>query len=690
MKESFARYVSQHRLRPWHLAVCVLLVGWVPSLLLAYFSYRVLGRTLENKIMDDAQELVGSLAQHIQNELERTGGTLDYYRTLPGTANLLLPPVAPAVDPRAVATSTATPPLAPPRHPHPGATTTLPATAAAASPPASAPSVPPAPQEWLANVFYPQVNRIDGMFLADAGGHVLASLPPSLHDRAVPDLTDAPWRPAAERAAALDPNAGPGYTVTPAYPRASDGRLVVSVIAVVRENGGGNLLGYLGADILVERLGRRLRAVEHGSGAHTRFQIIDAMGRPLFNPELEPSLPDTPGVDPSVLRVYRHDLRGVAELDGTLHIFDVVQPTGWIAVMERPADLLLRPVHELLRRTFFLVGWLVVGTTFAAVLLASFYRRQVASSLRTEREQIFNEKILANMPVGIALVDPAGERFLHVNSTFVEVVRSLGHLPREADVSTATFAEVAVATREALARVLHFGVPFQSIEQRTPTATGPARFLTTNLLRLQDNQQRTIGVLCLIEDATAAVNLRQELINANTAKDQFLAQLSHELRNPLSPVITMVAELEVYADALPATRQPLEIIRRNVELEARLIDDLLDVTRISSGKLQLATQMVDVHRTMALALEICQREIEDKTLRLELELRARDHYAVADPARLQQVFWNLLKNAVKFTSPGRRIVVRSSNFTAAPAAVPPLARGLAGNRGQPSTRCPTP
>ena len=111
--------------------------------------------------------------------------------------------------------------------------------------------------------------------------------------------------------------------------------------------------------------------------------------------------------------------------------------------MERPADLLLRPVHDLLRRTFFLVGWLVVGTAFAAVLMASFYRRQLLSSLRTEREQIFNEKILANMPVGIALVDPAGERFLHVNSTFVEVVRSLGHLPREADVSTATFADVA-------------------------------------------------------------------------------------------------------------------------------------------------------------------------------------------------------------------------------------------------------
>ncbi len=678
MKESFARYVSKHRLRPWHLALCVLLVGWVPSLLLAYFSSRVLGRTLENKIMDDARELVGSLAQHVENELERTGGTLDYYRTHPGTLNVLLPPIAPAVDPRASPSPAAFPAASSPvRRPRPGTTTTLPASPVPSSPlPVASP--PPSAQDWLAGVFaVQQVNRIDGMFLADATGHVLTSLPPSVHDQPAPNLADAPWRTTAERAAGADPESGPHYTVTPVYPRASDGRPVVSVLVAVRDKGSPNLLGYLGAEILVERMGRRLQAIERGSSANTRLQIIDAAGRPLFTPKLEPNPPEVAPVDPALLRVYRHDQQGVEESGGTLHVFDVMQPTGWIAVMDRPADLLLRPVHELLRRTFFLVGCLVVGTTFAAVLLASFHRRQLLSSLRTQREQIFNEKILANMPVGIALVDPAGERFLHVNSAFVEVVHSLGHLPREADVRTAMFADVAVATREALARVLHFGVPFQAVEQRTATAAGPVRFLTTNLLRLQDSEQRTIGVLCLIEDATAAVNLRQELINANTAKDQFLAQLSHELRNPLSPVITMVAELEVFADALPAAREPLEIIRRNVELEARLIDDLLDVTRISSGKLQLSTQTVDVHRMMTLALEICQREIEDKELRLELELRARDHFAVADPARLQQVFWNLLKNAVKFTPAGRRIVVRSSNHIATPGAVPSLARNAA-------------
>ena len=299
--------------------------------------------------------------------------------------------------------------------------------------------------------------------------------------------------------------------------------------------------------------------------------------------------------------------------------------------------------------------------------MSSFYRRQLLSSLRVEREQIFNEKILANMPVGIALVDPAGERFLHANSTF-HGDRPFARRTCRArtEITQATFAQVAVASREALARVLHFGVPFQAIEQRTPTANGQTRYLTTNLLRLQDSQQRTLGVLCLVEDSTAAVTLRQELINANASKDQFLAQLSHELRNPLSPVITMVAELETVADA--AARRAPAAGDHPPQRRTRSAAHRRPARRDAHLQRQAATQppqTVDVHRTLRLALEICQRDIDDKGLRVELELRAREHHAEADPARLQQIFWNLIKNAVKFTPEGRRIIVRSVNLSAA-------------------------
>ena len=184
-----------------------------------------------------------------------------------------------------------------------------------------------------------------------------------------------------------------------------------------------------------------------------------------------------------------------------------------------------------------------------------------------------------------------------------------------------------------------------------------------NLLRLQGAQQTIQGVLYLVEDKTRDVTLRKELIGANAAKDQFLALLSHELRNPLSPVIAMVGELEATTPDSPETRRRLEIIRRNVELEARLIDDLLDITRISKGKLQLTFEVANVHEILQRAYEICREEIEAKNQHVEFRLRAEQTYVDGDPARLQQVFWNLIKNAVKFTPSDGRIVIETLNPT---------------------------
>ena len=181
-------------------------------------------------------------------------------------------------------------------------------------------------------------------------------------------------------------------------------------------------------------------------------------------------------------------------------------------------------------------------------------------------------------------------------------------------------------------------------------------FVNINLLRLQDSQQTIQGVLYLVEDKTRDVTLRQELIGANAAKDQFLALLSHELRNPLSPVIAMVGELEASAPDSPETRQALEVIRRNVELEARLIDDLLDVTRIAKGKLQLTFETVCVHEILQRAYEICREEINAKNLQDRIRFARGDRFMSGDPARLQQVFWNLIKNSVKFTPEGGRII----------------------------------
>jgi signal transduction histidine kinase len=165
----------------------------------------------------------------------------------------------------------------------------------------------------------------------------------------------------------------------------------------------------------------------------------------------------------------------------------------------------------------------------------------------------------------------------------------------------------------------------------------------------------------LIREQAVAEHARAEAERASAAKDKFLAMLSHELRTPLTPVLASVATLE-HEDTLPDTmHEPLQLIRRNVELEARLIDDLLDLTRISKGKVQLSFEIVDAHTLLRNAIEICQSDITEKKLDLQTELSASQVHLHADPARLQQIFWNLIKNAVKFTPQGGKLVIRSGN-----------------------------
>ena len=159
----------------------------------------------------------------------------------------------------------------------------------------------------------------------------------------------------------------------------------------------------------------------------------------------------------------------------------------------------------------------------------------------------------------------------------------------------------------------------------------------------------------------AAQKARAESDRANRAKDSFLAMLSHELRTPLTPVLTSVYALEQTAGLPDELRASLQMIRRNVELEARLIDDLLDLTRVSKGKVQLNLEKVDAHLLLRNALEICQADIDKKNLTLTTEFAAENVALEADPARLQQIFWNLIKNAVKFTPKGGRLEIRTEN-----------------------------
>jgi PAS domain S-box-containing protein len=160
------------------------------------------------------------------------------------------------------------------------------------------------------------------------------------------------------------------------------------------------------------------------------------------------------------------------------------------------------------------------------------------------------------------------------------------------------------------------------------------------------------------EEARAA---RDAAEAANRAKDRFLAVLSHELRTPLSPILATVQALELEEDRLPPPlREAIDVIKRNAELEARLIDDLLDLTRVTRGTLQVHRRPIDAHHIVERAVETCRGELDGRDA-IRLDLRATATTIDGDPARLQQVLWNVLKNAVKFTPPGGVVKVRTFN-----------------------------
>jgi signal transduction histidine kinase/ActR/RegA family two-component response regulator len=152
---------------------------------------------------------------------------------------------------------------------------------------------------------------------------------------------------------------------------------------------------------------------------------------------------------------------------------------------------------------------------------------------------------------------------------------------------------------------------------------------------------------------------RDVALAAARAKDEFIAALSHELRTPLNPVLLVASDAAQQLEYPLEAREAFALIAKNAALEARLIDDLLDVTRITQGKLSLEMRLLDLHTVLREAITTVRGELDEKGQRLELNLCAASPPVQGDPTRLQQVFWNILKNAVKFTPAYGRIVVTS-------------------------------
>lgn len=151
---------------------------------------------------------------------------------------------------------------------------------------------------------------------------------------------------------------------------------------------------------------------------------------------------------------------------------------------------------------------------------------------------------------------------------------------------------------------------------------------------------------------------------ANASKDKFLAMLSHELRTPLTPVLTATELLQSDSTLSADSQECVQMIRRNVEIEMRLIDDLLDITRISRDKLVLQPRRLNVHLEISIAVRSFRHEASAKLLLIETSLDADEHHIEADPSRFQQVIRNLISNSIKFTPASGRIAIRTSNTDA--------------------------
>jgi len=151
---------------------------------------------------------------------------------------------------------------------------------------------------------------------------------------------------------------------------------------------------------------------------------------------------------------------------------------------------------------------------------------------------------------------------------------------------------------------------------------------------------------------------RAEAEKANRVKDEFLAVLSHELRSPLNPILGWAGLLRSGKLDETTTAEALEVIERNAKLQAELIEDLLDVSRILQGKLSLSAHPVALAATIRAALEIVRLPAAAKSIDIEINLTAEMGQILGDATRLQQVFWNLLSNAVKFTPKGGRVTVQ--------------------------------
>lgn len=286
-------------------------------------------------------------------------------------------------------------------------------------------------------------------------------------------------------------------------------------------------------------------------------------------------------------------------------------------------------------------------------------RAESLKLLETERARL--RYIFEQAPAFVAVLRGADHVFELTNPAYLQLIghRSVvGKTVREAlpDVAGQGYFEL-------LDRVYESGEPFIGNEmavefQYASSSLREKRFVNFVYQPIFDADRRASGIFIHGVDITEQVEARQQAEDANRLKDEFLATLSHELRTPLNAILGWSQMLQTRNLGEAEAKKALSTIERNARSQNQLIDDILDVSRIITGKLRLDVQAVDLSNIITAAIDAARPAAEAKNIRLQMLLDPQAGPISGDPDRLQQIIWNLLSNAVKFTPKGGRVQVR--------------------------------
>jgi PAS domain S-box-containing protein len=293
------------------------------------------------------------------------------------------------------------------------------------------------------------------------------------------------------------------------------------------------------------------------------------------------------------------------------------------------------------------------GTDRIAILFRDVTERVRSEEALRERER-FLRTVTSAARIGLAVIEP-GETFRFANDSIAHMLELPVHAIVGRPVSAVMGSAWALARPHVQLAFAGQRVSFEFALDANATSTTRhfGAFLEPHV---DQDGARTVAIVMI--EITELKRLESELRETDRRKDEFLATLAHELRNPLAPVRNAVQILNLRASLNKEVTWASSVIERQVRVMVRLIDDLMDVTRINQGRIELRRDQVELSDVLALAIESSRPQIDEFGHQLVLAQPDAPIFVDADLTRLSQVFMNLITNAAKYTDKGGRIEVR--------------------------------